>query len=120
MSEKFIYKIEAGKYEVIDSGIFIIPEKNSSITFFIDDLIIELVLKQDDSKDEQNTVTFEIISEKHMQVICNNWFPATSGSGLPEPVPIFSRDNITIYMNFIFESLDCLPQITYTFYRKNG
>lgn len=110
-----VSRIETGTFEVIESGILILADKNSSAKFFIEDLLVEIAFNNIDPVIDHK-LYLQYINDKHIQIICKNFNP--NGEGLTEPAHLFSVDNIDIYIKFIAFDIENLPRIIYTFYKK--
>lgn len=118
--EKFVKKIEAGDFEIIESGSFILPDKRDKIKLYIDDIIIEIVFDNDPQKTENYKTTLKTIDEHTLVISCENFQESPFGAGFkkPELLLLDDEDNKEIYFKFMIFNLNHLPYIFYTFYKK--
>lgn len=111
-----VSKIETGEYEILDSGSVLLSQKDGNIKFFIGEVIIELCFENEANMEDKNKISIVEINNKHMQIVCKNFFPL--GAGTTNPFRIYSTGSVDIYMEFMAFDTGKLPRVMYTFYKK--
>ncbi len=110
-------KIDIGQYEVYSSGT-VVGNINDPIKFFIEDLVFEIIFKNNTEKPEQS-LTKRQISPKSMAIDFTN-FNNNLGSGNKVPIEVGFMGNKLLFLNFRVYSMtdDSGKMLHYTWLLK--
>lgn len=108
-------KITSGKFEIVQTGVILLPENGSNLLFNINgfEMNIKFINNVEPKKPRTHV---EKISDKKIELICDDW-EYSEDRGIVFPYHVFSFGDIKIYFKMFVKGRRDIPYVIYTFYR---